>query len=222
VLLEKLYREVRQAAPDLTLLAGGACWNAIEGLLPLDPAKFDSNTIFVFHFYEPFVFTHQGFWGSEKYLEFVAPLEFPPNAAQKSQTIENVLSRIARSSLSEAEKSAQQRIARRELSRYFDRNQGPDFITARFDTVRKWAERHDVAPGRIMLGEFGAMKDIYGKKGAPPQDRARWIAHTRQAAEQNGFRWSAWALTNTMGMVTGDLDGPLDPKMMEALGLKAP
>jgi endoglucanase len=221
--LAAIYGVARAAAPRLTLLVAGACWASIEGLELLDPAQFNSNTMFVFHFYEPFVFTHQGFWGSDKYLQYVPPLGFPPDPVLRDSTIASVERRIrAATDIPRGEKDDQARLARRELAAYFDKNQGADFIARAFDGVAQWADRRGVARERIMLGEFGAMKDVYGKIGAAPGDRARWIAATRMNAERTGFRWAAWSLTNTMGIVTGDLDGPLDPAVLKALGLKAP
>jgi hypothetical protein len=223
VQLQTIVERVRAVAPQLTLLLAGACWAAPEGLALLDPAKFDTNTIFVFHYYEPFVFTHQGFWGSQKYLEFVPPLHFPPDPAIRDSTIAAVLDRIRSSSKITADiKARQTRAAAQALREYFDQNQGPQFVAGQLDQVGRWADAHGVDRSRVILGEFGAMKDVYDKIGAPPADRARWIDTTRTSAERNGFRWSAWALTNTMGIVTGDVGGPLDPAILMALGLHMP
>ena len=71
-----------------------------------------------------------------------------------------------------------------------------------------------------MLGEFGAMKDIYGFRGAAATDRQRWLADTRMTAEKFGYSWCVHALTRTMGITVRDTDGPLDPDILRALGLK--
>ncbi len=219
--LNALYGRVRPSAPQLTLLVAGACWAAIEGLTQLDASQFDSNTIFVFHSYEPFVFTHQGFWGSDKYLQYVPPLGFPPDPLLRDATLGAVERRIgAAADIPAKDRPQQLKEARKALSDYFDRNQGPAYMAREFDRVAKWADQNRVARDRIMLGEFGAMKDVYDKIGAAPDDRARWMEAARLNAERAGFRWSAWALTNTMGIVTGDIDGPLDPAVLKALGLK--
>jgi hypothetical protein len=88
--------------------------------------------------------------------------------------------------------------------------------------VRNWAARNAIDQNRIVLGEFGVMKDVWSYTGADPQDRARWLAAVRSAAERNGFRWIVWAMSNTMGIVTGDVDGLLDPTVLRALFEKAP
>lgn len=221
--LNAIYDRIRPAAPQLTLLVAGACWAAIEGLVLLDPAHFDANTIFVFHFYEPFVFTHQGFWGSDKYLQYVPPLGFPPDPLLRDATIAGVERRVrAAADIPAGEKEAQLKAARRALTDYFGKDQGPAFIARAFDGIAAWADRSKVARSRVILGEFGAMKDVYGKIGAAREDRARWMEAARRNAERLGFRWAVWSLTNTMGIIAGDLDGPLDPTVLNALGLKAP
>jgi hypothetical protein len=111
------------------------------------------------------------------------------------------------------------REAHRALRNYFDVDQGERFIMSRLKRVAAWADRHRLPRDRIMLGEFGCMRNVYNNQGATPADRARWIGTTRQIAESYGFRWSVWSLTNTMGIVTGDEDGELDTSVLKALGL---
>lgn len=54
-----LIKTIRKIAPNHTLIVGGAEWNSISGLQKLGKLPFD-NIIYTFHFYEPFLFTHQG------------------------------------------------------------------------------------------------------------------------------------------------------------------
>ena len=56
---EKIVAAIREVAPNHTLIAGGIYWNDIGGLLELEPFE-DKNIIYTFHYYEPFLFTHQG------------------------------------------------------------------------------------------------------------------------------------------------------------------
>lgn len=55
----QLVATVRRIAPHHTLIIGGAGWNSIAGLLALGTLP-DDNIIYTFHFYDPFLFTHQG------------------------------------------------------------------------------------------------------------------------------------------------------------------
>lgn len=220
--LDIIYQHARREAPRHTLILSGSCYAGIEGLSFLNGSKFDGNTMFSFHYYTPFVFTHQGYWNSLRFLRYVAPLPYPPQQSKLAGTLERVAQKIARTRKDKpVDRPRLLNQAERRIKRYFTDFAGRESIMADFAKVRAWADRYDISPKRILLGEFGAMKDIYGHKGAKPADRARWLSDVRQAAETNGFAWSVWALTNTMGIVTGDLRGPLDPIILDALGLKS-
>lgn len=50
--------EIRKYAPDIKIIIGGTQWNSVHTLAELKiPA--DGNIVYNFHFYEPFLFTHQ-------------------------------------------------------------------------------------------------------------------------------------------------------------------
>ncbi len=218
--LQEIHSAARRAAPKLTLLVSGACWASIDGLVQLDPADFDANTMFVFHYYQPYVFTAQGYWSAATYLKYVNRLPYPPDPRQ----CDAFIARVRHDILAARDISANERVeaaadAARQLADYFDNSEGANGIVRDFARVQRWADRNGIPYNRIILGEFGAMKDVYGKKGAAPADRARWLSDVRMAAEKAGFAWSVWALTNTDGIVIGDLDGPLDPSVLQALGL---
>lgn len=55
----ELVTAVRAIVPSHTLIIGGAGWNSISGLNKLGKLP-DENIIYTFHFYDPFLFTHQG------------------------------------------------------------------------------------------------------------------------------------------------------------------
>ncbi|MGN1102499.1 MAG: glycoside hydrolase family 5 protein, partial [Huintestinicola sp.] len=57
-LASKTLPEIRRLAPDTKIIIGGAQWNSVHTLALLDVPK-DKNIVYNFHFYEPFMFTHQ-------------------------------------------------------------------------------------------------------------------------------------------------------------------
>ncbi len=59
VLVEFLVEELRPIVPEHTFIIGGVDYNSIAGLFELQPLA-DPNIIYTIHFYEPFLFTHQG------------------------------------------------------------------------------------------------------------------------------------------------------------------
>lgn len=57
-LAARAIKEIRRFAPDTKIIIGGIQWNSVHTLALLDiPA--DDNIVYNFHFYEPFIFTHQ-------------------------------------------------------------------------------------------------------------------------------------------------------------------
>lgn len=56
---QELLDEIRPLVPEHSIILGGVDYNGIKGLRLLEPLT-DPNIIYTFHFYEPFIFTHQG------------------------------------------------------------------------------------------------------------------------------------------------------------------
>jgi endoglucanase len=219
--LEILTKEIRTVASRITLLLAGACWASSEGLRRLRVSKFDQNTIFVIHFYYPWVFTFQGFWSAQSYVKYIQRLKFPPDLSQKDQMIESVVERIR----ADKDLSKEQQIkiiseARKYLEEYFSEFRGVDSINRSFDEINRWASQNKIDPSRIVIGEFGVLGDVYGFVSAATEDRARWIEAVRMAAEKRGFRWAVWQYSYSFGIIEGDREGPLNPALLKALGLK--
>ena len=55
----ELIATVRKIAPNHTLIVGAEDWNGLDALAKMKPYD-DNNIIYTFHFYDPFIFTHQG------------------------------------------------------------------------------------------------------------------------------------------------------------------
>lgn len=57
-LISKLLSAIRPFAPDKKIIFGGTQWNSVHTLQLLEIPD-DKNIVYSFHFYEPFLFTHQ-------------------------------------------------------------------------------------------------------------------------------------------------------------------
>lgn len=221
-MLKQMVRRARTASPAMTLIATGACVSSADGLMALDPAAIgDRNMLYTFHFYDPFSFTHQGAqfipW-PDKYLDEVP---WPANA----RPIEEPMARIARNVAANAKLDffAREKAkigAQHNLQKLYANNAGPDTIKKKFAEVADWAKQHGISGHQILIGEFGVLRKQADKPGALCEDRLRWLADVRKAAERHGFAWSYFSYDGPFALILSDNDRRLDQPVLASLGLK--
>lgn len=194
---ERLVGVIRAAAPDHTIIVSAARWKGIHTLIEM-PLLADVNVVYDFHFYEPFVFTHQGAtWSSDE----VVNLRGVPYPAHP-QSIAPILE-----SHSEADRNTLDYYGRT----FYDQGAA----AARIIEAVNWAWNNQV---RVICTEFGVHSPY-----APPEDRARWHQDMREIFEANNVGWAVWDYDANFGIVTRETDGvtPI-PAMIAALGLTLP
>src|SRR4051812_35435412 len=124
VMQSELLRTSRLAAPNLTLIATGACGGMIAGLEAGDPAVMaDPKVVCTFHFYEPYVFSHQGapWMGGEPMYRYLNTVPWPASAGSKQKTLGAVMARLATDATTPvAEKREIGATITRVLDEYFD------------------------------------------------------------------------------------------------------
>ena len=218
---KELLAAIRAAAPKLTVILTGACWGSLDGLQELHSSDYDDNTIYTFHYYEPFLFTHQGAWFSSLFVRYLSRVPYPPTVDRTDEFLAMVKQRVAADTpVDEEGKAKIVAEASKYLRSYFGQRQDRDFIQRMVSTASQWAERNRVSPQRIWVGEFGALGDVYGYRAAAPEDRQRWFSDARSVFEQFGFGWAVWNYCCAMGIIKGETSGPLDPGIVRALGLR--
>ncbi len=81
IVANQIVTAIRTKAPAHTLIVGGVIFNDVTALDQMG-ALFDNNIIYTFHFYEPFIFTHQGAsWVENGVPVATKGIPFPFNAA---------------------------------------------------------------------------------------------------------------------------------------------
>ncbi len=219
---QRLATKARSANPELTLIITGACISTPEGLMALDPAPFaKGRTVYTFHFYEPFSFTHQGAqfipW-PDKYLDgvpwpaHIRPISEPAALLEVQIETQNKLTYL--------ERTAARAKAMHNLERYYAQKADQSLIDKRFREVANWAQEHGIAPQSIFIGEFGVLRREQGKPGAFCGDRARWLRDVRQTAESYGFAWSYFNYDGPFGLVKEGTRSDFDPSLLASLGLR--
>jgi endoglucanase len=192
----KLISQIRAAAPNHTIIAGGHRWSGLSEMLFLEPYA-DRNVIYNFHFYEPFAFTHQGATWAGPHLSYYKNVPYPssPEAVKLLLgTVEN-------------------EPARYNLLRYGEDNWNASRIDRELGIAASWAAKHRVY---ITCNEFGTFR-----KFAPASDRTIWLHDMRIALEKHGIGWTMWdyaggfaAVNKVNGQAQEDL------ALLKALGLK--
>ncbi len=193
----KLAAAIRQAAPAHTIIAAGANWDDDTDMVFLDPLR-DPNVIYVFHFYDPHIFTHQGATWGAFYWHWLKGLHYPSDPQNAAQ-------------VAELEPEA---IHRLDVIRYGQDHWDASRIDAEINQAADWARRNSVP---LICNEFGVYRH------ADPQDRAAWIKDVRTSLERHGIGWAMWDYSGSFGVVTKENGkAVLDENTVKALGLKMP
>jgi len=192
----KLAAAIRQVAPANTILASGASWDDDNDLLFLEPLR-DPNVIYVFHFYEPHIFTHQGATWGDFHWHWLKDLHYPSdpkNAADVSLAIPEAVHRL-------------------DVIRYGQDHWGASRIEAEINQVADWAKQNGVP---VVCNEFGVYRH------AQPQDRNAWIRDTRVSLEHHHIGWAMWDYSDNFGVaIKKDGKAVLDEDTVKALGLRS-
>ena len=220
-----LLKATRREAPNLTLIATGACGSMVAGLSALDPEPLKplAPLLFTVHCYEPYLFTHQGApWVGEPVYRSLTGVPWPGSAGTLDRTLARVRARMRLDTgRTETEKKAAYATTQAKLAEYFAAEPDRAFLDRALAPVLAWAEIYGIAPRDILLGEFGALKTDARYTASDPADRARYIGDMRRAAEAAGFSWALHNLFDGLGIMD-EASRTLDPAIIAALGLRQP
>jgi endoglucanase len=193
----KLAAAIRQGAPTNTIIATGANWDDDYDMIFLEPLR-DPNVIYVFHFYEPHIFTHQGATWGAFYWHWLKDLHYPSdpaNAAQVAATVPEAVHRL-------------------DVIRYGQDHWDAARVEAEINQAADWAQRNGVP---LICNEFGVFRN------AEPQDRVAWIKDVRTSLERHNIGWAMWDYSGSFGVVTTQSGKHvLDKATVDALGLRMP
>lgn len=196
---ERLVTTIREQMPEHTIIVTAARWSSSSLLMEMEPLD-DPNLVYNFHWYAPFVFTHQGASWSSDFLLNLRDIPYPSSVEIIAPYLEQIPAGEAHD----------------QVRWYGEENWNAETIRAEIDVIAAWAAEHDV---RLICDEFGA----YGET-TPPESRVQWTYDVRTAFEANNIGWSMWEYDYGFGLVTRDAAGNpvLDVDLAEALGLNVP
>jgi len=187
---------IRKLDADRTLIVGASNYNSIYELSRFVRLA-DENIIYTFHFYEPFLFTHQGAeWAGDQ--ESTVGVPFPYNA-EKFPIIN------PKAKNTDGEKN---------YNEYpIDGNE--QSVRDKLQIAKSWADKYDVP---LICGEYG----VYNKY-ADPDSRCRYISTVRQALKTLNIPGLLWDYNGNFSIFDGEPSiGNLPYCMKEAIGYIKP
>ena len=191
---------IREIDTVHTLIVGPSGYNSFHNLNSM-PAYEDDKLIYTFHFYDPFIFTHQGASWTDPSMVLLGDVPFPYNQSEMPDVPSDLIGTWIHSSLNNY--SNEGTIAKvRELLN----------IAAEFKTERG-------VP--LFCGEFGVLMN-----NAENNDRILWYNIVRTYLEYKGISWTTWDYHGGFGLFNqfgNDLfDHDLNVKLLESLGFNTP
>ena len=197
---EKMIQAIREATADHYIIAGGEGWNSSSGLLQLTPYTI-SRVIYNFHFYDPFLFTHQGAtWTGWQPAIDARNVPYPSSPA----AVAPLIAGSSNIPLNNA------------LQWYGDQRYSIDSLDKWIKRVYDWGQANNV---KKIANEFGSYKPY-----APRQSRLNWIHDVRTTFEKYKIGWAMWEADEGFGWIdysSGNRAAPVaDNDVLVALGLK--
>jgi len=191
---------IRSVDSTHTIVIGPAGWNSYNNLQYM-PAYSDTNLIYTFHFYDPFLFTHQGASWTDPSMVSLAGVPFPYESGAVPPCPQDLIGTYIQSRLN---------------------NYSYDGTISRaislMDIAVQFQQQNDVP---MFCGEFG----VY-IPNSDNNDRVFWHNLVRSYFEQQGIGWSIWSYDGGFGIFepgTDELfDYDLNVPLVEAIGLTAP
>lgn len=196
---QRVIDAIRLVDSKHTIVVGASGYNSYNELKNM-PTYSDTNLIYTFHFYDPFMFTHQGAtWTS--YMQDVSGVPFPYDAVRMPATPASAKGTWVESSLNNYKNDGTVAAVKQLID-----------IAVNFKTTRNV---------NIFCGEFG----VY-IPNSPHTDRVYWYDVVRKYLEEKGIPWTRWDYQGGFGLFekgSNELfDYDLDTEILKSLGFNVP
>ncbi len=183
-----------------TIVVGPAGWNSYHNLQYM-PSYADSNLIYTFHFYEPFVFTHQGAGWTNPPMLSLAGVPFPYIDSRMPSCPPDLQGTWIESALDN-----------------YPNTGTVGYVRGQLDMAIRFAEQRRVP---VFCGEMG----VYMPNSAS-SDRNIWYRIVRSYLEDHGIAWTMWDYKGGFGLFEKGSDElfqyDLNIPLLNALGFQVP
>ncbi len=183
-----------------TIVIGGSGYNTYTELKNL-PVYQDTNLLYTFHFYDPFLFTHQGATWVSPSMAPLSGVPFPFCGACMPVLPGSLTGSWIESSFNNYS------------------NEGKvSFVQSLIDNAIAFRSARNV---KIFCGEFG----VY-IPNSDPQDRTYWYTAVREYLQANNIPWTIWDYKGGFGLFNKNsnelFDHDLNIALLNSLGFNIP
>jgi len=196
----KVITAIRQVNKEHTIIVGPANWNNYQNLKSM-PVYEDKNLIYTFHFYEPFLFTHQGATWTTPTMSSLKDVPFPYQKSKMPGFPFQLKGTWVESAFND-----------------YGRIGHIDYVKEQLTIAVKFAKERNVP---IFCGEFGVFATA-----SPEIDRTFWYEYIRKELESQKISWTIWDYHGGFGLfengTNGLFDYDLNIPLVKALGLNVP
>jgi endoglucanase len=177
----RIVASIRRYAPRHLLLLSGIQGGSIAGLLSITPTP-AVNVRYVFHFYDPHLFTHL----NAPWEPFISgPQGMMTGLTYPAKNMLNSLRLLP---------GANQSLVNAAVRDYLNEDWGTWRIDQEITKVASWAQTYGV---RLSCTEFGALH-----RGPDALSRQRWLNDMRSAMTTAGIGWTIWDYADLFGIAT--------------------
>lgn len=197
---QNIVTAIRNIDTKHTIVIGPASWNSYNNLAAM-PEYQDDNLLYTFHFYDPFIFTHQGASWVGPSMEPLAGVPFPYAAAQMPIFPNSLNGSWIESSFNN-----------------YNNDGKLATVKSLIDIAVDFREARNVP---IYCGEFG----VY-IPNSQKEDRVYWYEEVRKYLEEKNIAWTMWDYHGGFGLFEAggnDLFAhDVNTDLVVALGLNVP
>lgn len=191
---------IREKDTRHTIVVGGSGYNSYSELASL-PVYSDDNLLYTFHFYDPFMFTHQGASWTAPSMGPLSGVPFPYNAAEMPACPGPLRGTWIESSLNS-----------------YPSEGTVNHVKQLIDIAVNFRNSRNV---KIFCGEFG----VY-IPNSDTNDRSYWYEAVRQYFEEKDIPWTTWDYKGSFGLFSKGsdelFDHDLNISLLQALNLFVP
>lgn len=204
----QLWGKIQQEAIDVirkidtrhAIIVGPSGYNGYNDLAQM-PVYSDTNLIYTFHFYDPFMFTHQGASWNSPSMASLKGIPFPYDAERMPPMPREFKGTWVESGLNN-----------------YPMDGNEDKVKSLLDIAIDFRDAHHV---NIFCGEFG----VY-IPNCDNTDRAYWYRVVREYLEENKIPWTSWDYRGSFGLFNkGSMElfeTDLNIPVLQGLGLIVP